>query len=76
MLDITNYWRNASQMDNEESPHTLIIPLIKVSTNDKYQRGCGEKGTLLTLLVGTQIGTATVGNTKEVPQKTKDRITI
>ena len=76
MLDIANYWRNASQTDNEESPRTLIIALIKVSTNDNYQRGCGEKGTLLTLLVGTQVGTAMIGNTKEVPQKTKDRITI
>ena len=35
-----------------------------------------RKGNLHTLLMGTQIGAATVENSKEVSQKTKDRAII
>ena len=40
---------------------------IKKSTDNKFWRGCGEKGTLLTLLVGMQNSTATMDNSVEIP---------
>ena len=42
---------------------TLVrMAAIKKSTNNKCLRGCGEKGNLLTLLVGMQTSTATMEN--------------
>ena len=46
MLNITNYQRNANQNHHEVPPHTIRMVIIK-STNNKCQRGCGEKRTLL-----------------------------
>ena len=40
---------------------------IKKPTNNKCWRGCGENGTLLTLLVGTQTSTVTMENSVEIP---------
>ena len=45
---------------NEVSPHQSEWPSSKKSTNDKYWRECGEKGT----------DTVTMGNCMEIPLKT------
>ena len=57
---------------------TLVrIAIFKKSTNKKCWRGCREKkGNPPTLLVGMEIGTTTMENSMEVPQKTKYRTTI
>ena len=47
MLNIVHYQRNANQNYNEISLHTGQMAIIKMSTKNKYWRGCGEQGTLL-----------------------------
>ena len=47
MLNITHYQRNANQNHNEVPSHLVRMANIKKSTNNKFWRGCGEKGTLL-----------------------------
>ena len=49
---------------------------IQKSTSNKYWRGCGEKGTLFTLLVGMQTSTATMKNSVEIPLKTGNRTAV
>ena len=46
---------------------------INKSTNNKGWRGCEEKGNPSALLVGMQTGAATVENSLEFPQETKNR---
>jgi ribosomal protein L31E len=52
MLSITDYQRNANQSHNEVhsfmANHTAVrMAMVKKSVNNKYWRGCGEKGALL-----------------------------
>ena len=49
---------------------------IQKSTNNKCWRGCGAKGTPLTLLVGMQTSTATMENSVVTPLKTGNRTAI
>jgi len=49
---------------------------IQKSTSNKCCKGCGEKGTLLTLLVGMRTSTATMENSVEIPLKARNIIAI
>ena len=54
-----------------------LTPIIK-KTGDSDWWGCGETGSgcVLFLLVGMQIGTATMENSTEAPQTVKDRTAV
>ena len=54
---------------NEVLPHTHQDGHHQKSAINKCCRGCGEMGTLLTVLVGMKIDTATVENTMIMSQK-------
>ena len=59
--------------------HHLIparMTIIKTSINNKCWRGCGEKGALLQCWWECEVGIATMENSMEVPQNTKNRIAI
>jgi len=42
------------------------MAIIKKSTNSKFWRGCGERGTLLLLLVGMETDTVVMENNMEI----------
>ena len=52
---------------------SVRMAIIKKSTNNKSQRGCGEKGTLLDCWWECKLMTTTMENSLEVPQKSKTR---
>ena len=47
------------------------MAIINKSTNNKYWQGRGGRGNPFALLVGMQIGAATVESSIEIPQKIK-----
>ena len=58
-------------------PLTLVrMAIVKKTRDNKCLHGCGEKGTLGTLLMGMEIGVATMENSMEVPQEMKNRTTM
>ena len=69
MFNITNYQRNANQTTKRYHLTPARLAIIKKSTNNTFWKGFGEMGTLLTVLVGMKIDTATVENTMIMSQK-------
>ena len=68
-----------TEMQIETTVRYHLIPvrmeIIKKNTSKKCWQGCGEKRNAHKLLVGMQIGIATVENNMEASQKFKSRIT-
>jgi len=52
------------------------MAILRETRNNKGWRGCGERGNPCALLVGMQIGVATMEKSMEVPQKIKNIKTI
>ena len=76
MLNITHYQRNANKNHNEvpsQASQNGCYP--KVYKQEMLER-VWRKGNPLTLLVGMQTSTATMGNSVEIPQKTGNRMAI
>ena len=67
IFSITHYQRNANQSHSQVPSHTGQEGCYQKVYNSKCWGGCGEKGTLLTLLVGMQTSTAAVENSVEIP---------
>ena len=76
MLNIANYQTSANKYYNDEPSHTnLNGHNLKVYKQEMLER-VWRKENPPTLLVGMQIGEATMENSTEVPQKTKNRVAI
>ena len=56
------------------TPFRLVI--IKKSTNNKYWRGCGEKGTLSHCRWECKLITATMEDGMEIPYKIRNKTNI
>ena len=75
MHRITNYQRNANQNYSEVPPHTNQNGQHKKVYKKEIQEKIWRKGNPPTLLVGMQIGAATMENSMEVSQKLENRAT-
>ena len=62
----TNYWRNANENYSKVPPHSSQYGIMKMSTNNKCWRDCGEKGNLLHRWWQCE---ATVEDSMEIPKK-------
>ena len=75
MFSITNHQANANQNCDEISPHTCQNGYYQKDNKQVLVR-MWRKGNPRALLVGIYIGTATIENSMEVPQKIKNRTII
>ena len=75
MLSITSHQRDANQNHNEVPSHTSQSGQHKQLNKQMLER-MWTKGNPSTLLVGMQTGAATVENSMEFPQKTKNGTTL
>ena len=71
MLSITSHQRDANENHNEIPPHTSENGHHKQINKEVLER-MQRKGHPSALLVGMQTGEATVENSMEFPQKTKN----
>ena len=71
MLSIASHQRDANENHNEVPSHTSQSGQHKQINKQMLER-MRRKGNLSALLVGMQTGEATVENTMEFPQKTKN----
>ena len=76
MLNITNHQRNANQNLNEILPHTCQNGYHQKDKKQQVLVRMWRKGNPCALLVGMEIGAATVENSMKIPQKIKNRTTI
>ena len=74
MLNVTHHQGDASQHYNEISP--VRMAKLKNKETASMGRMYRKWNPCVTLLVGTQTGTAIVENSIEVPQKVKNRTTL
>ena len=72
MLSITSYQRDANENHNEIPLHIGQNGHHKQINKKQVQVRLWRKGNPSTLLVGMQTGAATVDNSMEFPQKTKN----
>ena len=72
MLSITSHQRDANQNHNEISPHTCQNGCHQYTNKQQVLVRMWRKGNPSALLVGMQTGAATVENSMEFPQKTKN----
>ena len=71
ILNIANYQRNASQNNNEVSPHTCQNGYHQNDHKKEMLGRMQKKRNFYTLLGAMKIGAAIVKNKMKVPQKTK-----
>lgn len=75
MLSTTNHQGNANQNHNEVSLHTCQNGYYQKDNKEVWTR-MWRKRNLRGLLLGLEIGTATMENSMEIPQKIKNRTNI
>ena len=76
MLSITNHQGNATQNHNEISLHTSQNVLHQEDHKSQMLARMWRKGSPCALLVGMQVGAATMENNMDIPQKIKNKTTI
>ena len=76
MFNITNIRKMQIKTAIRYHLTLLRMAIMKKSTTNKCQRGCGGKRNPSTLLVGKQIGVATMEKSMEVSYEAKNRVTI
>ena len=72
MLNVTNHQRNANENHNALSSHTSQNGYHQYINKQQVIASMWRKGNPHTLLVGMQIGAATVESSMEIPQKIKN----